>query len=145
MRAFFISLAGAALAGVIGAHAQTYPSKQITLVVPFPPGGSTDAMARLLQANLQTKLGRIVLVGQVTGDFVSLNPAQLFLRNISILSAKGVSRAQLADALDLVARRRIKPVVEEVCRLDDAAARLELVGGRIRHGETSLFRPVQAA
>jgi acryloyl-coenzyme A reductase len=65
--------------------------------------------------------GRIVLVGQVTGDFVSLNPAQLFLRNISILSAKGVSRAQLADALDLVARRRIKPVVEEVCRLDDAA------------------------
>jgi acryloyl-coenzyme A reductase len=65
--------------------------------------------------------GRIVLVGQVTGDFVSLNPAQLFLRNISILSAKGVSRAQLADALDLVARRRIKPVVEEVCRLEGAA------------------------
>jgi acryloyl-coenzyme A reductase len=65
--------------------------------------------------------GRIVLVGQVTGDFISINAAQLFLRNISILSAKGVSRAQLADALDLVARRRIKPVVEDVCRLDDAA------------------------
>jgi acryloyl-coenzyme A reductase len=64
--------------------------------------------------------GRIVLVGQVTGDFLSLNPAQLFLRNISILSAKGVSRAQLADALDLVARRRIRPVVEDVCRLEDA-------------------------
>jgi D-arabinose 1-dehydrogenase-like Zn-dependent alcohol dehydrogenase len=32
-----------------------------------------------------------------------------------------VSRAQLADALDLVARRRIKPIVEEVCRLEDAA------------------------
>jgi acryloyl-coenzyme A reductase len=65
--------------------------------------------------------GRIVLVGQVTGDFLSINPAQLFLRNISILSAKGVSRAQLADALDLVARRRIKPVVEDVRRLEDAA------------------------
>ena len=65
--------------------------------------------------------GRIVLVGQLTGDFISLNPAQLFLRNISILSAKGVSRAQLADALDLVARGRIKPIVENVCRLDDAA------------------------
>ena len=57
--------------------------------------------------------GRIVLVGQVTGDFITLNPAQLFLRNVSILSAKGVSRAQLADALELVARRRIKPVDRE--------------------------------
>jgi acryloyl-coenzyme A reductase len=65
--------------------------------------------------------GRIVLVGQVTGDFLSINPAQLFLRNISILSAKGVSRAQLADALDLVARRQITPIVEDVRRLEDAA------------------------
>jgi acryloyl-coenzyme A reductase len=65
--------------------------------------------------------GRIVLVGQVTGDFLSINPAQLFLRNVSILSAKGVSRRQLADALDLVARRRIKPIVEHVLRLDAAA------------------------
>lgn len=64
--------------------------------------------------------GRIVLVGQVTGDFISINPAQLFLRNVSILSAKGVSRAQLADVLDLVGRGRIKPVVEDVCRLEDA-------------------------
>ena len=60
--------------------------------------------------------GRIVLVGQLTGEFVSINPAQLFLRNVSILSAKGVSRAQLADALDLVARGRIKPVVENIYR-----------------------------
>jgi len=65
--------------------------------------------------------GRIVLVGQLTGDFISLNPAQLFLRNVSILSAKGVSRVQLGDALDLVARRRIKPVVERAYGLEDAA------------------------
>jgi D-arabinose 1-dehydrogenase-like Zn-dependent alcohol dehydrogenase len=65
--------------------------------------------------------GRIVLVGQLTGDFISLNPAQLFLRNVSILSAKGVSRAQLADSLDLVACRRITPVVERSYGLEDAA------------------------
>ena len=65
--------------------------------------------------------GRIVLVGQVTGEFLSIKPAQLFLSNITILSAKGVSRAQLADALDLVARRQIRPVIEDVCALEDAA------------------------
>ena len=64
--------------------------------------------------------GRIVLVGQVTGDFISINPAQLFLRNVSILSAKGTSRAQLADALELVDRGKIRPIVEDVCRLEDA-------------------------
>jgi D-arabinose 1-dehydrogenase-like Zn-dependent alcohol dehydrogenase len=65
--------------------------------------------------------GRLVLVGQLTGDFISLNPAQLFLRNIAILSAKGVSRAQLADALDLVARGRVRPLIEDVHRLEAAA------------------------
>lgn len=64
---------------------------------------------------------RIVLVGQLTGDFISLNPAQLFLKNISILSAKGVSRSQFGDALDLVARRRIRPIVDRAFRLEDAA------------------------
>jgi acryloyl-coenzyme A reductase len=65
--------------------------------------------------------GRIVLTGQLTGEFMTINPAQLFLRNVSILSAKGVSRSQLADALDLVARGRVKPVIEGVYRLEDAA------------------------
>jgi acryloyl-coenzyme A reductase len=65
--------------------------------------------------------GRIVLVGQLTGDFISINPAQLFLRNVSILTAKGVSRAQLADALDLIARGRITAAVDDVYGLDGAA------------------------
>jgi acryloyl-coenzyme A reductase len=75
--------------------------------------------------------GRIVLVGQLTGEFVSINPAQLFLRNISILTAKGVSRTQLADSLDLIKRGRIRPMVDDVYGLDRAAEAHELVeGGR---------------
>lgn len=81
---------------------------------------------------------RIVLVGQLTGDFVALNPAQLFLRNISILSAKGVSRAQLADALELVARRRIKPIVERAYRLEDAAEAHSLVEAGLSTGRLLL-------
>ena len=71
--------------------------------------------------------GRIVLVGQLTGEFMSFNPAQLFLRNVSIRSAKGVSRSQLADGLDLVARGRIKAAVGGVFRLEDAAETHRLV------------------
>lgn len=82
--------------------------------------------------------GRIVLVGQVTGDFISINPAQLFLRNISILSAKGVSRAQLADALELVARQRIRPAIEDVCRLEDAAEAHQRVEAGLSSGRLVL-------
>ena len=82
--------------------------------------------------------GRIVLVGQLTGEFMLINPAQLFLRNISILSAKGVSRSQLADALDLVARRRIKPAVGDVYRLEDAAKTHRLVEAGLSTGRLVL-------
>ena len=82
--------------------------------------------------------GRIVLVGQLTGEFLTINPAQLFLRNISILSAKGVSRSQLADALDLVARRRIKPAVDRVYPLEGAAEAHRLVEAGLSTGRLVL-------
>jgi acryloyl-coenzyme A reductase len=71
--------------------------------------------------------GRIVLVGQVSGDFVQLSLAQLFLRNASLLSAKGVSRSQLLDVLDLVARGKMKPVVSDAFALADGAKAHERV------------------
>lgn len=75
--------------------------------------------------------GRMVLVGQLTGDFVRVNLAQLFLRNVSILSAKGVSRAQLEDALRLIASRRIRPMVSERLALHQAGqAHAEVEAGR---------------
>lgn len=82
--------------------------------------------------------GRIVLVGQLTGEFMSFNPAQLFLRNVSIRSAKGVSRSQFVDALDLVARRRIKAAVGAVYRLEDAAEAHRLVEAGLSTGRLVL-------
>ena len=46
MRRIVIAMTLAAFAGISCVQAQTYPSRQITLVVPFPPGGSTDVAAR---------------------------------------------------------------------------------------------------
>lgn len=45
------------LATLAGAHADTWPAKPVTLLVPFPPGGSSDAIARLLGNKLQEKVG----------------------------------------------------------------------------------------
>ena len=68
-------LAASAAFAVTPALAQ--PAKNMTLVVPFPPGGSTDALARLLQSHLQTKLGRTVLVENKSGAAGSLGAAQV--------------------------------------------------------------------
>ena len=54
----FVALA-ALLAG--GAHAQ-YPAKPLRLLVPFPPGGGTDAMARVLAPRLAEGLGQSVVI-----------------------------------------------------------------------------------
>src|SRR5688572_24057003 len=41
-----------ALVAFAAAHAQSYPVKPVTVVVPFPPGGSSDVIARLINAKL---------------------------------------------------------------------------------------------
>jgi tripartite-type tricarboxylate transporter receptor subunit TctC len=49
------------------AQAQAYPSRSITLVVPFPPGGSTDVAARILAERMRAPLGQPVIIENVGG------------------------------------------------------------------------------
>jgi tripartite-type tricarboxylate transporter receptor subunit TctC len=44
------------------ALAQDYPTRAITLVVPYPPGGGVDAMARVVAERMSTALGQQVVV-----------------------------------------------------------------------------------
>jgi tripartite-type tricarboxylate transporter receptor subunit TctC len=56
-----------AVLAVTGAQAQTYPSRPITLVVPFPPGGSTDAAARIMAERMRSSLGQPVVIENIGG------------------------------------------------------------------------------
>ena len=55
----------------------SYPSKTIRFVVPYPPGGPTDLMARLLSAELQTRLGVTVIVDNKAGAGGNLGSAEV--------------------------------------------------------------------
>ena len=67
MRKLGLAAALAILAGIAGAAAQTYPSRPITLIVPFPAGGSTDAVGRILVERMRTSLGQPIVIENVGG------------------------------------------------------------------------------
>ena len=68
-RQFLCLAAGAAALPVISraVRAQTYPTKPITLVVPFPAGGGTDVIARIIAEPMRGSLGQAIIIENVTG------------------------------------------------------------------------------
>lgn len=64
-RAILAAAAGLLFAGA--GYAQDFPAKQITMIVPFPAGGSTDALARIISEPMRAALGQPMLVQNVTG------------------------------------------------------------------------------
>ena len=67
MRRLLVALSLTMFAGIAGAHAQSYPSRQITLVVPFPPGGSTDVAARIMAERMRPSLGQPIIIENIGG------------------------------------------------------------------------------
>ncbi|WP_332827510.1 Bug family tripartite tricarboxylate transporter substrate binding protein [Ramlibacter sp.] len=69
-----------------------YPEKTVTLVVPFPPGGSTDAIARVIGQKLQEKLGQTFIVenragatGTIAAAYIKRAPADGYTLFVSSL------------------------------------------------------------
>jgi tripartite-type tricarboxylate transporter receptor subunit TctC len=71
-----LALAAAAFA-VAPAQSQTYPDKPITVIVPFPPGGSSDATARLVSKKLGESVGQSIVVDNKAGANGSIGAAAL--------------------------------------------------------------------
>ncbi len=53
--------------GVVSAGAQAYPARPITMIVPFPAGGPTDTIARLIGDRMRISLGQPVVIENVSG------------------------------------------------------------------------------
>src|SRR5260370_17562251 len=61
------ALLAAGISATGPASAQTYPSRPITLVVPYPPGGATDAIARIIQDSMSQSLGQQIVIQNIGG------------------------------------------------------------------------------
>jgi tripartite-type tricarboxylate transporter receptor subunit TctC len=83
MRLTHTLLAAALTAGIVPAGAQTFPSRNVSIVVPYPAGGSVDGVARIMAQKLHERLGQSVIVenraggagGIVGANYVAKAPA----------------------------------------------------------------------
>jgi tripartite-type tricarboxylate transporter receptor subunit TctC len=67
MRGFLFAWLFTLLLAASSAWGQSFPAKPITLIVPFPPGGSTDAAARIIAERMRVPLGQSVIIENVGG------------------------------------------------------------------------------
>ena len=91
-------LIGLALAISGPAQAQSWPSQNIRLVVPFPPGGSTDVLARRLAEGLRERLGQTVIVenrggagGTIGSEFVAKSAPDGYTLLMGVTGSHGVA------------------------------------------------------
>jgi tripartite-type tricarboxylate transporter receptor subunit TctC len=72
-----LAIAFAIFVGLAGASAQTFPSRPITLIVPFPPGGLTDVVGRVVAEGMRTSLGQTVIVENIGGATGSIGSGRV--------------------------------------------------------------------
>ncbi|MYN02586.1 tripartite tricarboxylate transporter substrate binding protein BugD [Pseudoduganella sp. DS3] len=111
MKRFMLpALAGVVFFGASSAYAQTYPTKPITMIVPFAAGGPTDTVARLLAQSMGAKLKQQILVENVGGAGGTIGAARaakatpdgytIFLHHIGHSTAPALYRKLSYNAID---------------------------------------------
>lgn len=85
------------------------------------------------------QFGRLVFLGEILGQSVSLNPAEVIFRDARILGASGVSRAIVAQAGRMVLEGKLRPVVDLELPLEQASEAYRLVSNREPTGRIVLL------
>ena len=121
-RQFITLLGGGGVAVVtispLVAAGQDYPSRSITLIVNFPPGGSTDATARIIREPLSQALGQSIIIDNRGGAGGTTGAAPYAHGRTQL--AVGHHRDELVPQLDLV-----EDLDETVAVVDPTSSRVE--------------------
>lgn len=146
------TLLGLALALSAAASAfAAYPEKPVTLVVPFPPGGSTDAIARVVGQKLSDRMGQSFVIenkagatGTIGAAFVKRAPADGYTLFVSSLGPfviaphliKGVQYDALADldpitVLVQAPNVLVVPIASPTQNVQELLARLKATPGKV--------------
>jgi tripartite-type tricarboxylate transporter receptor subunit TctC len=113
----FTVAAVAALASAGTAAAQVYPTRPITMIVPFPAGGATDTLARLLGERMHAALGQPVIIENVAGAAGSIgvgravrSPADGYTLSIGTSTTHMLTGGLYALPFDLL--KDLEPVIQ---------------------------------
>jgi tripartite-type tricarboxylate transporter receptor subunit TctC len=110
-RQFLKLTAGAAAVPAVSrvAWAQTYPTRPITMIVPFPPGGANDMLGRIIAERMRGILSQSIVIENIGGAAGSIgvgravcSPADGYTLNIGSVSSHVLSGAIYALPYDLV-------------------------------------------
>ena len=77
MQMLLFGIAALVLSGAAGAQAQTFPSRPVTIVVPFSAGGPTDTLARILVERMKGPLGQTLIIENTTGAAGTIGAARV--------------------------------------------------------------------
>jgi tripartite-type tricarboxylate transporter receptor subunit TctC len=104
MRRLLTCLFATLLALALPASADTWPSKPIRIIVPYPPGGTSDILARALGPGIQAALGQPVIVenkpgatGNLGADYVAKAPADGYVFLLADIGSLAISPSVFAD------------------------------------------------
>jgi tripartite-type tricarboxylate transporter receptor subunit TctC len=96
-------LAAILLAAAGAAAAQSWPSKPLKIIVPYPPGGTSDILARAIGPGITAALGQAVVVenkpgatGNVGADFVAKSPADGYTLLLADIGSLAISPSVIA-------------------------------------------------
>ncbi len=106
------------MAAVPVAFASDYPTKPIRLVVPYPPGGTSDVLGRLLSQQLSEKLGQTVIVENKPGaaeaigaSYTAKAPADGYTLMLATLSSLSVNPSLYGSTLAYNPQKDFAPIV----------------------------------
>ena len=112
-----IAVTAVLLAGASPGHAQSYPNKPIRMVLPFPPGGGTDSLARVILPRMGQAMGQVFVIdnragaaGNLAGETVARSAPDGY--TLLMASSTGVTAAQSLYKLPYDPVRDLAPITQ---------------------------------